>query len=187
MASSAQLLAIVNDILDLTSIDAGVMGLDLAEINAADVVEEALRTVGERLAEARLRLVTDVPANVGAFVADDKRVHQILVNLLSNAIAYSHEGGTVRLAAHRVGGFIEFEVADDGAGIPTGFINSVFDRFSSLPRGASRGGVGLGLSIVKAFVALHGGTVEIASEEGRGTTVTVRLPLRPALDAAAAE
>ena len=91
------------------------------------------------------------------------------------------------VAARRTGGFVEFQIADDGAGIPTGFINSVFDRFSSLPRGASRGGVGLGLSIVKAFVALHGGTVEIASEEGRGTTVTVRLPLRPALDAAAAE
>ena len=187
MSSSASLLAIVNDILDLTTIDAGIMGLDLGEVDVAATVAAAVNEVRERLDEARIHLDTSIAADVGGLIADDRRVRQILYNLLSNAIAFSREGGRIRVSAARVQGFIEFQVADDGAGIPAGFIDSVFDRFASLSRGSSRGGVGLGLSIVKSFVALHGGTVEISSEEGRGTVAKVRLPVRPALDAAAAE
>jgi signal transduction histidine kinase len=187
MSSSSQLLAIVNDILDLTSIDAGIMGLDLAEVDVKAIVGEAIAEIEGRFDEGRLKLETAVARDVGGLVAAAKRVRQILFNLLSNAIAFSPEGGTVRLSAARVGGFVEFTVSDDGAGIPAAFINSVFDRFASQPRGEARGGVGLGLSIVKSFVALHGGTVELASEEGRGTVAKVRLPKRPALDAAAAE
>jgi signal transduction histidine kinase len=186
MSSSASLLAIVNDILDLTTIDAGIMGLDLAEVDVRATVAAAIESIRERLDESRIRLETAIALDVGGLVADDKRVRQILYNLLSNAIAFSREGGWIRLSAARVNGFIEFTVVDEGAGIPTGFIDSVFDRFASLSRGSTRGGVGLGLSIVKSFVALHGGTVEIASEEGRGTTAKVRLPIRPALDAVAA-
>jgi signal transduction histidine kinase len=187
MSSSASLLAIVNDILDLSTIDAGIMGLDLAEVDVAETVAAAVETVADRLQESRVRLETDIAPGVDGLIADDKRVRQILVNLLSNALDFSREGGSIKVSAARVGSFIEFTVADDGAGIPPNFINSVFDRFASLPRGARRGGVGLGLSIVKSFVGLHGGTVEITSEEDRGTTATVRLPLRPALDVAAAE
>ena len=186
MSSSASLLAIVNDILDLTTIDAGIMGLDLGEVDVRATVAAAIESIQERLDESRIRLETAVAPDVGGLVADDKRVRQILYNLLSNAIAFSREGGWIRLSAARVNGFIEFTVVDEGAGIPTGFIDSVFDRFASLSRGSARGGVGLGLSIVKSFVALHGGTVEIASEEGRGTIAKVRLPIRPALDAVAA-
>ena len=187
MQSSASLLAIVNDILDLSTIDAGIMGLDLTEVDVAGAVAAAVDSIEDRLAEAHVRLKADIAPDVGRLVADDKRVRQILYNLLSNAIAFSPENSTVRLAARRAGGFVEFTVEDEGAGIPSGFVNTVFDRFASMPRGASRGGVGLGLSIVKSFVGLHGGTVEIASEEGRGTIAKVRLPVRPALDAAAAE
>jgi len=187
MSSSASLLAIVNDILDLTTIDAGIMGLDLGEVDVAATAKAAVEEVQDRLDETHIRLETSIAPDVGGLVADAKRVRQILFNLLSNAIAFSREGGRVRLSAARVNGFIEFTVADDGAGIPSGFIDSVFDRFASLSRGSARGGVGLGLSIVKSVVALHGGTVEIASEEGRGTIAKVRLPIRPALDAVAAE
>jgi len=186
MSSSASLLAIVNDILDLTTIDAGIMGLDLSEVDVAATVAAAIDDVQDRLDENRIRLETRIAPDVGGLVADAKRVRQIIFNLLSNAIAFSREGGSVKLSAARANGFIEFTVADDGAGIPSGFIDSVFDRFASLSRGSARGGVGLGLSIVKSFVALHGGTVEIASEEGKGTVAKVRLPVRPALDAVAA-
>ncbi|HVY19234.1 MAG TPA: PAS-domain containing protein [Bauldia sp.] len=182
MSSSAQLLAIVNDILDLTTIDAGIMGLDLAEVDVAATVHGAVDDVQAKLDENRIKLDMRIAPDVGGLVADAKRVRQILFNLLANAVAFSREGGRVQLSANRVGGFIEFNVADEGAGIPAAFIDSVFDRFASLSRGAARGGVGLGLSIVKSFVALHGGTVEIASEEGKGTTAKVRLPVRPALD-----
>jgi signal transduction histidine kinase len=180
MSSSASLLAIVNDILDLTTIDAGIMGLDLAEVDVASTVIAAIDDVQQRLDENRIRLETRIAPDVGGLVADAKRVRQVLFNLLANAVSFSTEGGHVRLTADRAGGFIEFTVSDEGAGIPAAFIDSVFDRFASLSRGQARGGVGLGLSIVKSFVALHGGTVEIASEEGKGTIAKVRLPVRPA-------
>ncbi|HEY5081344.1 MAG TPA: PAS-domain containing protein [Bauldia sp.] len=187
MSSSAELLAIVNDILDLTTIDAGIMGLDLGEVDVAAAVAAAIDEVHDRLDQAHIRIAVSVAPDVGGLIADDRRVRQILFNLLSNAIAFSRDGGRIRVAAARAQGFIEFTVTDEGAGIPSGFVGSVFDRFASLSRGATRGGVGLGLSIVKSFVALHGGTVEIASEEGKGTVAKVRLPVRPALDVAAAE
>jgi signal transduction histidine kinase len=187
MQSGASLLSIVNDILDLSTIDAGIMGLDLVEIDVRKVVTGAAETVTDRIESAGLRLETKIAPDVGSLVADEKRVGQILYNLLSNAVAFSPAGGVVRLSAARVGGFVEFTVSDQGPGMPSGFVDSAFDRFAAMPRGASRGGAGLGLAIVKSFVGLHGGTVEITSEEGRGTTAKVRLPAQLSLDAAAAE
>ncbi len=186
MSSSATLLTIVNDILDLSSIDAGIMGLDLAEVDVAAALALAAEGVADRMRTAKVKLKVDVAPDAGRIIADEKRIRQIVHNLLSNAVAFSPEGSTVSLSARRDGDVVEIAVADRGAGIPGHFVDSAFDRFSAMPRGAARGGVGLGLSIVKSFVGLHGGTVEIASEEGWGTTVRVRLPIRPALDVAAA-
>jgi signal transduction histidine kinase len=187
MSSSATLLAIVNDILDLSTIDAGIMGLDLAEVEVAAAVSAAAESIADRIEDARLVLEYDIASDVGRIVADEKRLRQIVYNLLSNAVAFSAEGGVVRVSARREGDFVEIAVTDSGAGIPEDFVDSAFDRFAAMPRGPSRGGVGLGLSIVKSFVGLHGGTVDIASEEGQGTTVRIRMPVRPALDAVAAE
>ncbi|MEX0851960.1 MAG: PAS-domain containing protein [Bauldia sp.] len=186
-SSGADLLAIVNDILDLTSIDAGMMELDLAEVDVAASIATAVNDLRRRLDEAGIALTVDVGPDVSTFIADESRIRQVLYNLLANAIAFSEPGARVTVTASRAADSIEIAVADEGPGIPSDFINSVFDRFASLPRGAARGGVGLGLSIVKSFVGLHGGTVEIASEEGKGVTVTVRLPVRPAISAVAAE
>jgi signal transduction histidine kinase len=187
MSSSTALLAIVNDILDLATIDAGIMELDLGEVDIAETVAAAIEGVRDRIEESHIRLETNIPPDIGAFIADGKRVRQILFNLLSNAIAFSGDGGRVMVAGVRDGDMIEFTVADEGAGVPSDFIDSVFDRFASRPQGGARGGVGLGLSIVKSFVGLHGGTVEIVSEAGRGATVRCRLPARPRHVAAAAE
>jgi signal transduction histidine kinase len=187
MSSSAALLAIVNDILDLATIDAGIMELDLGEVDIAETVGGAVDGVQDRLSEKRIQLKTDIPANIGSFVADAKRIRQILFNLLSNAVASSERDGRITVSAKRTGDQIEFSIADQGAGFPPGFVGSAFERFASQPRAGARGGVGLGLSIVKSFVGLHGGTVEIQSEEGRGSTVICRFPLRPATAAVAAE
>jgi signal transduction histidine kinase len=187
MSSSAALLAIVNDILDLATIDAGIMELDLAEVDIAATVEAAIEGVQDRLRESHISLETRIPRDIGSFVADGKRIRQILFNLLANAIAFSSEGGRVSVSAARVGDTIEFSVSDNGPGIAGDFLGSVFDRFASRPRGDARGGAGLGLSIVKSFVTLHGGTVDISSQEGRGVTVVCRLPVRPEIAAAAAE
>jgi signal transduction histidine kinase len=187
MSSSAALLAIVNDILDLATVDAGIMELDLSEVDVAETVDGAIEGLQDRIAESRIRLEKRIPPDIGRFVADGKRVRQVLFNLLANAISFSSEGGRVTVSAARPGDFVTFTVADEGPGIPRDFLASAFDRFASQPRGSSRGGAGLGLAIVKSFVGLHGGTVELDSEEGKGATITVRLPARPGIAAAAAE
>jgi len=185
MSSSAALLAIVNDILDLATIDAGIMELDLSEIDIAETVDAAIEGLQDRIEEGRIRLKTEIPDDIGGFVADGKRIRQILFNLLANAIAFSPEGGQVSLSAARAGDTIEFKVSDNGPGIANDFLGSVFERFSSKPSGAARGGAGLGLSIVENFARLHGGAVDIVSKEGRGVTVICRFPARPGIAAAA--
>jgi signal transduction histidine kinase len=187
MSSSAALLAIVNDILDLATIDAGIMELDLAEVDIAATVEAVIEGLQDRIAEARIKLEKHIAPNAGTFVADEKRIRQILFNLLANAIGFSPEGGRVVIGATRDRDSIVFTVADEGPGIPGDFIERAFEPFASQSRGSARGGVGLGLSIVKNFVRLHGGTVKIESEEGRGSVVICRLPVLPAAAAVAAE
>ena len=186
-SSSQSLLAIVNDILDLTTIDAGIMELDLGEVDTAATIAAAVDAMHDRIAEAHVLIETQVEPDAGRFVADEKRVRRILTNLVANAVGFSHRNGLVTISARRANDMIEFAIADQGPGIPHDFIGNVFDRFAAMPRGSARGGVGLGLSIVRSFVLLHGGTVEVESEENIGSTVTVRLPFRPAVAAVAAE
>ncbi len=180
MSSSQALMAIVDDILDLATIDAGIMRLELGPVDLARTVESALEGIKDRVTANRLRLVTDIAGDLGVVAADEKRIRQILFNLLSNAVSFSTEGGEVRIRARRDGGEVMLSVADEGVGIPEEQIAQVFDRFYTKRRGPHRGGAGLGLSIVKSFVELHGGTVAITSTEGRGTEVVCRMPLAPA-------
>jgi signal transduction histidine kinase len=187
LSSSTALRAIVNDILDLATIDAGIMELDYAEVDVAATVASAIEGVQDRLADTDIRIVTEIAEGTGSFTADDRRVRQVLFNLLVNAVSFSPQGGVVDLVARRDGVMIEFVVTDRGAGIPADFIDSIFDRFASRARGKARGGAGLGLAIVKSFVELHGGTVAVVSEEGKGSQVAVRLPIRPGITAQAAE
>lgn len=187
MTSSAALMTIVSDILDLATIDAGIMELDLAETDIAATIQAAIDGVQDRIQESKIRVETHIAPNIGSFTADGKRVCQILFNLLANAVAFSAKGGSVSISADRVGDRIEFTVADDGPGIASDFIASAFDRFASQPRGDARGGTGLGLSIVKSLASLHGGSADIKSEAGQGVTVICRLPARPGIAAAAAE
>ena len=185
MDSSAALLAIINDILDLATVDAGIMELDLAEVDIAGTVESAITGLRDRLAEARIVLVNDVPSSIGSFVADEKRVRQVLYNLLSNAVAFTPDGGTVEIGCRRQDGQVVFTVGDHGRGIPQEYLDVVFDRFEARSAGSRRRGAGLGLSIVKSFGELHGGTVEIISKEGEGTVVHCVFPLAPRLAEAA--
>jgi len=183
--SSAALLAIINDILDLATVDAGIMELDLSEVDIVATVEAATVGVRDRLAEARIDLVLDVPVDVGTFQADEKRVRQVLYNLISNAVAFSHDGGRIEVTCRREPREVVFTVRDHGRGIPESYIDAVFQRFESRNAGARRRGPGLGLSIVKSFVELHGGSVEIISREGEGTTVSCRFPVATGIAAAA--
>ncbi len=180
MRSSAALLVIINDILDLASIDAGSMELTREPVDVHATIDAAVSGVEDRLAEARTRLERDVPDDIGSVVADGKRIRQILFNLLSNAIAFSAPGQTVRVRARKTHDSLVLEVADQGLGIPPEVLARVFQRFESNTLGTRHRGVGLGLSIVRSFVELHGGRVEIASAPGDGTRVTCIFPLAAA-------
>lgn len=183
--SSKTLLAMVDDILDLATIDAGVLELEFTQVDVREVIEAARRGLSDRVANASIGLDIRIAADVGDFVADAARVRQVLYNLLSNAVGFSKPGDTVRLAAHREHGQMIFSVADRGVGIPKDQKAHVFERFESRSQGSKHRGAGLGLSIVKSLVELHGGEVELESELGQGTRVTVRFPEGAAEQAAA--
>lgn len=185
--SSAALLAIINDILDLATIDAGAMALDLADVDVRAAMEAAAEGVRDRLAEGGIRLSIELQNAAGSFRADAKRVRQILYNLLSNAVGFAPEGSAVTLSAERRDDKVIFRVRDMGPGIPPEIGARIFDRFESHTAGSRHRGVGLGLSIVRSLVALHGGTVSIASAQGGGTLVTCTFPLEAGASRDAAE
>jgi signal transduction histidine kinase len=186
-ASSAALLAIINDILDLATIDAGAMTLNLAPVDIRGTMQAAAEGVRDRLAEHDLKLDIRADAAIGSFTGDERRVRQILYNLLSNAIGFSPKGETITLTADRRSDAVRFSVTDRGPGIPSEIVDRVFDRFETHTLGSRHRGTGLGLSIVRSFVELHGGTVTLDSAVGRGTTVTCVFPLEHATTRAAAE
>ncbi len=177
--SSHALLAIIDDILDLASIDAGALELRLELVDVAEAMKAAAAGVQDRLDEAAIEMRMVMTDGVGAFRADGRRVRQVLFNLLSNAINYSEPGQTVTLAAMRRGAEIVFKVSDRGRGIPPDMIDRVFNRFETFPNGSRHRGPGLGLSIVKAMVELHKGRVLIDTAPNEGTTVTCIFPIDP--------
>jgi signal transduction histidine kinase len=185
--SSTALLTIINDILDLATIDAGAMTLDLGPVDIGKTVASAADGVGDRLVEHGISLAVEVPANVGEFIADERRVRQILYNLLSNAIGFSPRGEVITLAAVRRNDAIVFSVTDRGPGIPPDLRDRIFERFETHALGSHHRGAGLGLSIVRSLVELHGGTVRLESSVGRGTTVYCIFPVEHASRRAAAE
>jgi len=178
--SSDALLAIINDILDLATIDADALELTLEDVDVAQTMRAAVEGVQDRLTEHSIALNIVALDGVGNFRADAKRVRQVLFNLLSNAIGFSAPGQSVTLAAMRRGDSVVFKVTDQGRGIPADVLDSVFERFRSHTVGSRHRGVGLGLSIVRALVELHGGEVQIESAPGEGTVVTCIFPDRAA-------
>lgn len=174
--SSAALLAIIDDILDLATIDEDALELEFSDIDAVATMRAAIEGVQDRLAENAIDVQIVAMDNVGTFRGDAKRVRQILFNLLSNAIGFSSPGQTVTLAVMRRDEEIVFKVTDRGRGIPPEILERVFERFESHTSGSRHRGVGLGLSIVRALMELHGGKVQIDSAPGEGTSVTCIFP-----------
>jgi signal transduction histidine kinase len=174
--SSAALLAIIDNILDLASIDADALELTPEKIDIRETIDLAAQGVQDRLAESDIHLKIQADDKIGAFIADGQRIRQILFNLLSNAIGFSTPGQTITLSASRRGEDIVLSVADQGRGIPAEVIDDVFKRFKTNSLGSRHRGVGLGLSIVRALVELHGGRVEIDSAPDRGTRVSCIFP-----------
>ncbi len=186
-SSSAVLLTIVNDILDLATVDAGIMELDIGDVDVDRLVKESVELVGERLRKHQIAIDVDVSSAPTRVRADEGRVRQILFNLLSNAANYAPDGSAVSITCRGLHGGYEFSVTDQGPGIAPEVLDTVYRRFESRANGGRRRGAGLGLSVVKSFVELHGGTVHIDTAPNRGTTVTCRFPSDPLAIEPAAE
>jgi signal transduction histidine kinase len=185
--STNTLLALINNILDLATIDAGRMQLNLGPVDILETMAAAAEGIQDRLVSADLTLEVAAPTDIGSFMADKLRVRQILFNLLANAVSFSPAGATVTLSAARGGATVVFSVTDQGPGIPSHVLEKVFDWFETHSLGSQHRGPGIGLSLVRSFVELHGGTVAINSAVGQGTTVTCTFPLTETATLTAAE
>ena len=177
--SGAHLLGLITDILDLSKIEAGRLKLDEEHVDVARVIRNCLTLVKERAHTGGLTLERKVPLELPALRADERKLKQILLNLLSNAVKFTPEGGTVTLtvAVGPRGGFV-IQVIDSGIGIASEDIATAMAPFGQVDSTLSRKyeGTGLGLPLTKALVELHGATLELESEVGKGTTATVRFP-----------
>jgi signal transduction histidine kinase len=180
------LLALIDNVLDLATIDAGRMQINLGAVDIRAAMQAATEGVQDRLVGAKLTLNIEASNEIGFFTADESRVRQILFNLLANAVSFSPPGGKITLRAERRADAVIFAVTDRGPGIPPEVLEKVFDLFESHSLGSQHRGPGLGLSLAKSFVELHGGTVGITSVVGEGTTVTCTFPTGEAASLTAA-
>jgi signal transduction histidine kinase len=178
--SSTALLTIINDILDLASIDADALELTPEDVDIREAMHASVAGLQDRLIDSAIHLQVVAMDDVGTFVADGKRIRQVLFNLLSNAVGSSKAEQTVTFAALRRDDQIIFKVTDQGPGIPAEVIERVFDRFPGKTGGLRHRGIGLGLSIVRSLVELHGGRVFIDSAAGEGSTITCIFPAKGA-------
>ncbi|HEV3175517.1 MAG TPA: ATP-binding protein, partial [Stellaceae bacterium] len=173
--SSHRLMSLINDILDLATIEAGYMTLETQEIDIHAMMSGVLALSRERARNKNLALNFDCPTDIGTLMGDERRLRQALFNLISNAINFTPGGGSVTLSARRGAGEIALAVIDTGVGVPQEDQARIFEKFERGSPLARQSGPGLGLSLVKSFIELHGGRVELTSSPGSGTTVTCYL------------
>ena len=176
---SDRLNALVEDVLSLARLESPGMELNLAEVNLAELLHAIMRDWEKQFAAKQLKSHLNFPGDLPHLQADESRLQEVIYNLLDNAVKYSQPGGTVSLRAEVVADRVRISVADQGVGIREADLPRIFERFYRADKARSRelGGTGLGLSIVKHIVQLHGGAVEAESEPGKGTTISVVLPV----------
>ena len=176
--STNALLALTNNILDLATIDAGAMRLELGPVDVGKTIEAAAEGIQDRLATDRIRLKVDIDPNIGSFIGDERRIVQVLYNLLANAVGFSPQDAMVLVSARRSERSVIFTVTDSGPGIPPDVKDKVFDWFESRSHGSRHRGAGLGLSLVRSFVELHGGKVRVDFDRRQGHDRDLRFPDR---------
>ena len=179
--ASQRLIALINDILDLATIEAGYMELDLADVDIKETLD-SIQTLGhERARNQNIALKLECPADIGTVTADGRRLKQALFNLLSNAFKFTPDGGSITISALRQDGEIQLIVSDSGIGIreeDLGRVFGTFERGTAQSGQATQTGAGLGLSLVKSLVELHGGRVDLHSAPQQGTKVICHIPLK---------
>jgi signal transduction histidine kinase len=176
-AGARHLLQLINDILDLSKIDAGRIEISHEDFNAADALTEVLSVIKPLADMKRIQVSSALPPELEVY-ADRTRFKQILYNLLSNAVKFTPEGGAVEIQSGWSEGAIRFSVSDTGVGIPPAEHQAIFDEFHQVSNGAKglREGTGLGLAITRRLVELHGGTIWVESEPGKGSRFSFTLP-----------
>ncbi|HYR47727.1 MAG TPA: response regulator, partial [Candidatus Polarisedimenticolia bacterium] len=181
-ASGKHLLGLINDILDLAKVEAGQMELRLQDVAVEPVIAQAVELVEPLAAEKHITIRSDA-SSVGEVLADAGKLKQMLLNLVSNAIKFTAEGGTVTITARRLPGAVEIAVADTGIGISDADQAKIFMEFHQVDPGPGRRqqGTGLGLALTRRFALLHGGDVRVTSKVGAGSVFTLRLPLQVAV------
>jgi two-component system, NtrC family, sensor kinase len=178
-ASGTHLLSLINDILDLSKIEAGRMELELTDFDLPTALDNALMLVRERAQRRSLMLHKAVGAGVGHIRADERKVRQVVLNLLSNAIKFTPEGGRIDVGAVPKDGLVEVSVTDTGIGIAPEDQETVFEEFRQVGTAAKKvEGTGLGLTLCRKFVELHGGRIWVKSQVGAGSTFTFMIPVR---------
>jgi signal transduction histidine kinase len=177
--NGTHLLALINDVLDLSKIEAGELSLAVEDYSLRNVVDTVLAQAGS-LAQAKgLALSSEVAADLPKGLGDERRLTQVGLNIVSNAIKFT-EKGSVAISATAANGMFEIAIKDTGAGIASEDQARIFEAFQQVDNSNTRrkGGTGLGLSISKRLVEMHGGTIEVESELGAGSTFYIRLPIR---------
>jgi two-component system, NtrC family, sensor kinase len=176
-ASGQHLLSLINDILDLSKIEAGRMELELTDFDLPTAIENALMLVRERAGRRSLTLHKSVDVGVGQLRADERKIRQVVLNLLSNAIKFTPEGGRIEVAAVSRDGSVEVSISDTGVGIAPENQERVFEEFRQVGTAEKKAeGTGLGLTLCRKFVELHGGRIWVKSQLGAGSTFTFTIP-----------
>ena len=178
LTASNKLADVTSDILDLAMIDSGAMRLELARVDLHDLLSRAAGSLKQHALGLDIAFTFDCPADIGIVIVDQRRIRQVVFNLLSNAFKYTPRGGEITLGARIVGEDVQIYVSDNGPGIAPEVKANVFEHFAAKSRSGQRAGAGLGLALVNRFVELHDGWVEIDSGTGRGTLVRCHLPRR---------
>ncbi len=178
-ASGTHLLSLINDILDLSKIEAGRMELELTDFDLPTAIDNALTLVRERAGRRGITLGSTVDERLGEVRADERKIKQVVLNLLSNAIKFTPEGGQIEVRAVPTNGSVEVSVSDTGVGIAPEDQEAVFEEFRQVGASAARQeGTGLGLALCRKFVELHGGRIRVTSEVGKGSTFMFTIPVR---------
>jgi signal transduction histidine kinase len=177
-ASGQHLLSLINDILDLSKIEAGRMELELSEFDLPQAIQNALTLVRERALRRGIALQHAIDNRVADIRADERKVKQVLLNLLSNAIKFTPEGGRIDVRAAPANGLVEVSITDSGVGIAPEDQEAVFEEFRQVGTADKKAeGTGLGLALSRKFIELHGGQIRVTSQVGVGSTFTFSLPL----------
>ena len=179
LSSGRHLLSLINDILDLSKIEAGHMELELTTFDLPNALDNALVLIRERASRHGVRLERVVDEQLGDFRGDERKIKQVLVNLLSNAVKFTPEGGKIQVRAGLDNSAVQISISDTGIGIAPEHHEAIFEEFRQVGSdyARKREGTGLGLTLTKKFVEMHGGRIWVESEPGKGSTFTFTLPV----------